>query len=165
MVKICKPVTILAASSWSCSSFCEFPIPQLSHSSHAYSKSGLMYKRYSLSKLVRLRRYFNLRRMFKCLDTLLLILSTWLFHLASLLNVTPKCLWEVVMDTDFPLKEKSRFSGTLRLEKIMISVLSGLNDISHFLDQISISFKSWAITFFQLLCVLIWITKRSVICK
>jgi hypothetical protein len=28
--------------------------------------------------------------------------------------------------TDFPLKEKSRFSGTLRLEKIMISVLSGL---------------------------------------
>jgi hypothetical protein len=46
------------------------------------------------------------------------------------------------MDTDFPLKEKSRFSGTLRLEKIMISVLSGLNDISHFLDHISISFKS-----------------------
>jgi hypothetical protein len=33
--------------------------------------------------------------------------------------------------TDFPLKEKSRFSGMLRLEKIMISVLSGLNDISH----------------------------------
>jgi hypothetical protein len=29
-----------------------------------------MYTRYSLSKLVRLRRYFNLRRMFKCLDTL-----------------------------------------------------------------------------------------------
>jgi hypothetical protein len=28
----------------------------------------------------------------KYLDTLLLILSTWLFHLASLLNVTPKCL-------------------------------------------------------------------------
>jgi hypothetical protein len=55
-------------------------------------KSGLMYTRYSLSKLVRLRRYFKLRRMFKCLDTLLLILSTWLFHLASLLNVTPKCL-------------------------------------------------------------------------
>jgi hypothetical protein len=36
------------------------------------------------------------------------------------------------MGTDFPLKEKSRFSGTLRLEKIMISLLSGLNDISHF---------------------------------
>ena len=126
----------------------------LSHNSHAYSKSGLMYKRYSLSKLVRLRRYFNLRRMFICLDTLLLILSTWLFHLASLLNVTPKCLWEVVMGTDFPLKEKSRFSGTLRLEKIRISVLSGLNDISHFLDHISISFKSWAITFFN--CILSW---------
>jgi hypothetical protein len=27
------------------------------------------------------------------------------------------------MGTHFPLKEKSRFSGTLRLEKIMISVL------------------------------------------
>jgi hypothetical protein len=36
------------------------------------------------------------------------------------------------MGTDYPSKEKSRFSGTLRLEKIMISVLSGLNDISHF---------------------------------
>jgi hypothetical protein len=31
----------------------------------------------------------------------------------------------VIMGTDFPLKEKSRFSGTLRLQKIMISVLSG----------------------------------------
>jgi hypothetical protein len=40
-----------------------------------------------------LRGYFNLRRMLKCfIDTLLLILSTWIFHLASLLNVTPKCL-------------------------------------------------------------------------
>ena len=48
------------------------------------------------------------------------------------------------MGTDFPLKEKSRFSGMLRLEKIMISVLSGsgnynslsvLKDIlSHFFD-------------------------------
>jgi hypothetical protein len=37
--------------------------------------------------------------------------------------------WEVVMGTDFPLKEKSRFSGMLLLEKIIISVLSGLNDI------------------------------------
>jgi hypothetical protein len=36
---------VLAASSWSCSSFCEFPIPQLSHSSQAYSKSGLIYTR------------------------------------------------------------------------------------------------------------------------
>ena len=35
------------------------------------------------------------------------------------------------MDIDLPLKEKSRFSGMLRLEKIMISVLSGLNDIRH----------------------------------
>jgi hypothetical protein len=56
------------------------------------------------------------------------------------------------MGTDFPLKEKSRFSGMLRLEKIMISVLSGsgnynslsvLKDIlSHFFDHMSISFKS-----------------------
>jgi hypothetical protein len=38
--------------------------------------------------------------------------------------------------TDFPLKEKSRFSGKLRLKKIMISVLSGLNDISHFLGHL-----------------------------
>jgi hypothetical protein len=44
----------------------------------------------------------------------------------------------VIDRTDFPLKKKSRFSGMLRLEKIMISVLSGLNDISHFFDHISI---------------------------
>jgi hypothetical protein len=61
-------------------------------------------------------------------------------NLASLLNVTPKCLREMVMGTDFPLKEKSRFSGMLRLEKIMISVLSGLNDISHFFDHIISNF-------------------------
>jgi hypothetical protein len=42
---------------------------QLSHSSHAYSKSGLIYTRYSLSKLVRLRRYFNLRRITGGLET------------------------------------------------------------------------------------------------
>jgi hypothetical protein len=38
---------------------------------------------------------------------------------------------------DLPLKEKSRFSGMLRLEKIMISVLSGLNDINHFICLLS----------------------------
>jgi hypothetical protein len=36
------------------------------------------------------------------------------------------------------LKEKARFSGTLRLEKIMISVLSELNDIRHFFDHMGI---------------------------
>jgi hypothetical protein len=41
------------------------------------------------------------------------------------------------MGTDFPVKEKLRFSGMLRLEKIMISVLSGLNDISHSYCDIS----------------------------
>jgi hypothetical protein len=40
------------------------------------------------------------------------------------------------MGTDFPLKEKSRFSGMLRLEKIMISVLSGLNDSCTNLDKL-----------------------------
>jgi len=108
-MKIGKPETIMAASSWSCSSLCELLFPQLSHISHAYSKSGLTYTRYSLSKLVRIRRYYNLCRMFKCLDTLLWILSTWVFHYTSLLNVTPKCLWVVVMGTDCPLKEKSIF--------------------------------------------------------
>jgi len=84
LVKIGKPVTILAASSWSCFGFCEFPIPQLSHIciSQAYSKSGLKYTIYLLSKLVRLRRYFSLRRMFKCLDTLFWILLIWVFHFA-----------------------------------------------------------------------------------
>jgi hypothetical protein len=48
----------------------------------------------------------------------------------------------VVVGIDLPLKEKSRFSGMQRLEKIMISVLSGLNDIRHFFDHMSISFKS-----------------------
>jgi hypothetical protein len=47
------------------------------------------------------------------------------------------------MGTDFPLKERNQdFTGMLRLQKIMISVFSGLNDISHLFDYGSISFKS-----------------------
>jgi hypothetical protein len=75
-----------------------------------------MYTRYSLSKLVRLRRYFNLRRMFKCLDTLLLILSTWFFHLASLLNVTPKCLTQILYrETGWELLSARRKRRKLQL--------------------------------------------------
>jgi hypothetical protein len=47
----------------------------------------------SLSRLL----YFNFRRIPKCLDTLKIIFSMWLFHLASLDKVTPKCLWLVVI--------------------------------------------------------------------
>ena len=43
------------------------------------------------------------------------------------------------MGIDFPLKEKSRFSGMLRLEKIMMSVLSGLNDIALYPDLNNVS--------------------------
>ena len=67
------------------------------------------------------------------------------------LNVTPKCLREVVMGTDFPLKEKSRISGKLRLEKILISVLSGLNDI--LLNQLN---KFPVIPYAFILCKRLW---------
>jgi hypothetical protein len=51
------------------------------------------------------------------------------------------------MGTDFPLEKKSIFSGMLWLEKIMISVLSGLNDISHFcLPYIHFKMKAYRIT-------------------
>jgi hypothetical protein len=59
-------------------------------------------------------------------------------HSDSLQNEKSECLGEVIVGIDLPLKEKSRFSGMLRLEKIMISVLSGLNDIRHFIGLIVI---------------------------
>jgi hypothetical protein len=42
----------------------------------------------------------------KCLDTFKVIFSMWLFHLASLDKVTPKCLWLIVIGILFPLNEK-----------------------------------------------------------
>jgi hypothetical protein len=57
-----------------------------------YSKSGLIYTRYSLSKLVRLRRYFNLRRIFICLDTLL-----WIVVSASVtVPVIQQLYWQLL---------------------------------------------------------------------
>jgi hypothetical protein len=42
LANIGRPVTILAASSCKWSSLLEFPTPQLSHASQAYSKIGLI---------------------------------------------------------------------------------------------------------------------------
>jgi hypothetical protein len=85
----------------------------------------------SVSKNLNIIRRLKYRLSCTNLDKLYLVYIRPLFEYACE-------LWDncgiVVMGTDFPLKEKSRFSGMLRLEKIMISVLSGLNDIlvSHF---------------------------------
>jgi hypothetical protein len=38
--------------------------------------------------------------------------SMWIFHLASLDKVTPKCLWFVVIGILFPLSEKSKLYPT-----------------------------------------------------
>jgi hypothetical protein len=48
----------------------------------------------------------SIRRIPKCLYTLKIIFSMWLFHLASLDKVTPKCLWLVVIGILFPLNVK-----------------------------------------------------------
>jgi len=55
----------------------------------------------------------------------------WLFHLASLDKVTPKCLWLVVIGILFPLNVKLKLYLTSVLENNIISVLSGLKDINH----------------------------------
>jgi hypothetical protein len=87
------------------------------------------------------------------------------FHLASLQNVTPKCSWEVVMDTDFPLREKSRFHWNATITK------------NHYfcffrIKRHKLPFWLWVYfiqiminNIFQLHCILIWITERRVICK
>ena len=85
--------------------------------------------------------YFNFRRIPKCLDTLKIIFSMWLFHLASLDKVTPKCLWLIVIGILFPLNVKLKLYLTSVLENNIISVLSRLKDINHFVD------KSWFIAF------------------
>ena len=65
----------------------------------------------------------------------------WLFHLASLDKVTPKCLWLIVIGILFPLNEKLKLYLSV-LENKKISVLSGLKDINHFVDQVFSSQKS-----------------------
>jgi hypothetical protein len=54
----------------------------------------------------------------------------------------PKCLWLVDEGILLPLKENSMLSMLLVLEKNKISVFSGLNDISHLLDQAFSSSRS-----------------------
>jgi hypothetical protein len=66
----------------------------------------------------------------------------WLFHLAWLDMVTPKCLWLVVIGILFPLNVKLKLYLTSVLENNIISVLSGLKDIDHFVDQVFSSHKS-----------------------
>jgi hypothetical protein len=56
----------------------------------------------------------------------------WIFHLASLDKVTPKCLWFVVIGILFPLIEKIKLYPTSVLENTIMSVLIGLKDINHF---------------------------------
>ena len=60
----------------------------------------------------------------------------WIFHLASLDKVTPKYLWFVVIGILFPLSEKIKLYPTSVLENTIMSVLIGLKDINHFVDQV-----------------------------
>jgi hypothetical protein len=41
---------------------------------------------------------FNVRKIVICLETLDTILSIWAFHLASVLNVTPRCLCDSIVE-------------------------------------------------------------------
>jgi hypothetical protein len=66
----------------------------------------------SLSRFCLLNPYFNFRSIPKCLDTLKIMFSMWIFHLASLDKVTPKCLWFVVIGILFPLREKLKLYPT-----------------------------------------------------
>jgi hypothetical protein len=56
--------------------------------------------------------------------------------------VTPKCLWLIVIGILFPSNEKLKLYLTSVLENNIISVLSGLKDINHFVDQVFSSQKS-----------------------
>ena len=57
-------------------------------------------------------------------------------------------LWLVDKGILLPLKENSMFSMLPVLEKNKISAFSGLNDISHLLDQAFSSSRSWLNTVF-----------------
>jgi hypothetical protein len=60
----------------------------------------------------------------------------WIFHLASLDKVTPKYLWFVVIGILFPLSEKIKLYPTSVMENTIMSALSGLKDINHFVNQV-----------------------------
>jgi hypothetical protein len=52
-----------------------------------------------------------------------IMFSMWIFHLASLDKVTPKCLWFVAIGIVFPLSEKLKLCPMSVLENTIISVL------------------------------------------
>ena len=60
----------------------------------------------SFSKLDLLILNFNFRKIFICLEKLDTIFSIWAFHLASVLNVTPMCLYESIVEIILSSKVK-----------------------------------------------------------
>ena len=95
----------------------------------------------SFSTFCLLNLYFNFRSIPKSLDTFKIMFSMWLFHLASLDKVTPKFVWLIVIGILFPLNEKLKLYQTSVLENTIISVLSGLKNINHFVNQATVSLK------------------------
>jgi hypothetical protein len=70
-----------------------------------------------------------------CLDTLKITFSLWLFHLASLDKITPKCLWLIVIGILFPLNVKLKLYLTSVLENnIICSVLVPLLFLTYIND-------------------------------
>jgi hypothetical protein len=89
---------------------------------------------------------FNFLNTTKCLLIVLAIFSTCSLHFASWDNVTPTCLWLEVLDINLPLNETFKLLFYSIFEQVIISVVSGLNDMGHFPDQVLSLFKSWFIT-------------------
>ena len=86
------PVIICAASIWMHSKFLLFSIEQLSHIMLAYWKSDLMYVVYSFNnENLSDMNLFLLSEpiLFQAFSTIYAICSV---HVASLLNISPKCL-------------------------------------------------------------------------
>jgi hypothetical protein len=71
-----------------------------------FTKTDKLYSETGWTTLSSRRHNINFCRIPKCLDTLKIIFSMWLFHLASLDKVTPKCLWLIVIGILFPLNVK-----------------------------------------------------------
>jgi hypothetical protein len=77
----------------------------------------------------------------------------WLFHLASLDKVTPKCLWLVVIGILFPLNVKLKLYLTSVLENNIISGYSSQNVveienvINHDLCELNTWSTKWLMSF------------------
>ena len=92
--------------------------------------------------MLRLSVYFTFRRIPRRLLALLMVSFRWLFHVAVVLRVIPRCLCSIDNSKGMVSNVRLGEDGMFRREIKIVWVLSLLNFTDHVFAQSSILFKS-----------------------